>query len=75
VSTPEMTLDRRYSGPDAVPTQWGATRQEIESAQLFWLTTVRVDGRPHVTPLVAVRHDDALYFTTGSGEHKEWNLA
>lgn len=72
--TPETTLDRRYSDPSAVPTEWDVTREEIESAELFWLTTVRVDGRPHVTPLVAVWHDDALYFTTGAGEQKERNL-
>jgi general stress protein 26 len=72
--TPETTLDQRYSGPDAVATQWDVTRQEIEAAELFWLTTVRGDGRPHVTPLVAVWHGDAVYFTTGAGEQKERNL-
>ena len=72
--TPETTLDSRYSDPNAVATNWEVTRREIESAQLFWLTTVRVDGRPHVTPLVAVWFDDALYFTMGEGEQKERNL-
>ena len=32
------------------------------------------DGRPHVTPLVAVWLDDALHFATGSSEQKAVNL-
>jgi general stress protein 26 len=71
---PETTLDSRYSVPQAVPTTWDDTRQEIEVAELFWLTTVRTDGRPHVTPVVAVWLNDALYFATGEGEQKERNL-
>lgn len=37
--------------------------------------TVRPDGRPHVTPLIAVWHDDAIWFTTGPEERKARNLA
>ena len=36
---------------------------------------VRPDGRPHVTPLVAVWLDGALHFCTGPGEQKAVNLA
>ena len=43
-------------------------------AQLFWVTTVRPDGRPHSTPLVAVWLDDALHFCTGPTEQKAHNL-
>ena len=41
---------------------------------MFWLTTVRADGRPHVTPLVAVWLDGAIYFGTGADEQKARNL-
>jgi general stress protein 26 len=41
---------------------------------LFWITTVRVDGRSHVTPLVAVWLDEAIYFATGADEQKAVNL-
>ena len=44
-------------------------------AEIFWLTTVRPDGRPHVTPLLAVWLDRALYFSTGAEERKAKNLA
>jgi nitroimidazol reductase NimA-like FMN-containing flavoprotein (pyridoxamine 5'-phosphate oxidase superfamily) len=38
------------------------------------VTTVRADGGPHVTPLVAVWLDDAVHFTTGPSEQKAVNL-
>jgi general stress protein 26 len=67
-------LDPRFSDPDAAPTTWDDTEQVLEQAQLSWITTVRADGRPHVTPLVAVWLDGALYFTTGADEQKAVNL-
>ncbi len=46
----------------------------LETAELFWLSTVRADGRPHVTPLVAVWLDGAIHFCTGADEQKAVNL-
>jgi general stress protein 26 len=74
VTTPVTTLDQRFSGPDAAATGWEQTRRVLEDAELFWVTTVRADGRPHMTPLVAVWADDALHFCTGTGEQKAINL-
>jgi PPOX class probable F420-dependent enzyme len=71
--TPE--LDRRFSDPDAVPTPWADVERTMASAELFWIATVRADGRPHVTPLPAVWDGDALYFCTGAEEQKGRNLA
>lgn len=73
MSTPE--IDPRFSDPDATPTPWETVRRAIETAELFWISTVRADGRPHVTPLPAVWHDGALYFCTGAAEQKARNLA
>jgi hypothetical protein len=42
----------------------------LETAELFWITTVRANGRPHVTPLAAVWLDEALNYCTGSTEQK-----
>jgi nitroimidazol reductase NimA-like FMN-containing flavoprotein (pyridoxamine 5'-phosphate oxidase superfamily) len=75
MTTPRTELDARFSGPNAQPTSWEETLAAIENAELFWISTVRRDGRPHVTPLVAVWLDDALHFSTGSGEQKALNLA
>ena len=71
---PKTTVDERFSDEGAQPTSWADTRSAIESAELFWITTVRADARPHVTPLVAVWLDDALYFSTGPDEQKAVNL-
>jgi nitroimidazol reductase NimA-like FMN-containing flavoprotein (pyridoxamine 5'-phosphate oxidase superfamily) len=74
MTTPTTTLDPRFSDAGATATSWSAARAVLEAAQLSWISTVRADGRPHVTPLVAVWLDDALYFTTGADEQKEVNL-
>src|SRR5664280_1259117 len=71
---PVTSLDQRFSDPDAVKTSWEETRRVLEDAQLSWITTVRADGRPHVSPLVAVWLDDAAHFTTGADEQKAVNL-
>lgn len=74
MTEPVTTLDPRYSDPDAEATPWAQTRRVLETADLFWIVTVRADGRPHVTPLVAVWLDGALYFCTGDSEQKALNL-
>lgn len=72
---PMTELDERFSDPGAQATTWVETRKVLETAQISWVSTVRADGRPHVTPLVAVWLDGALHFCTGPGEQKEVNLA
>jgi len=74
VNEPGTTLDQRFSDPDAAAAGWEQTRRVLEEAQLSWICTVRADGRPHLTPLVAVWLDGALYFCTGAGEQKAVNL-
>lgn len=64
-----------FSEPDAKPTPWSAGLNEIVAAETFWLSTVRRDGRPHVTPLIAVWLDEAIWFSTGPEERKAENLA
>ncbi len=54
---------------------WDETRRALEGAELFWISTVRRDGRPHITPLVAVWLDDAIHFCTGPTEQKAVNIA
>ncbi len=74
MSTPDTALDPRFSEPGAIAAGWDETRRALEDAQLSWICTVRADGRPHLTPLVAVWLDGALYFSTGAGEQKVVNL-
>jgi general stress protein 26 len=71
---PEPELDTRFSAPGAAPTPWRVTSQMLDQAELYWLTTVRADGRPHVTPLIGVAEDGVMHFTTGLEEQKARNL-
>jgi pyridoxamine 5'-phosphate oxidase-like protein len=41
---------------------------------MFWLSTVRRDGRPHVAPLPAMWLDGKLHFCTGAHEQKAKNI-
>jgi nitroimidazol reductase NimA-like FMN-containing flavoprotein (pyridoxamine 5'-phosphate oxidase superfamily) len=67
-------IDRRFSDPSAEPTPWATTEQALSTAELYWITTVREDGRPHVTPLIGLYHEGALHFCTGLREQKYRNL-
>ena len=67
-------LDQRFSEPGGEAIAWERAEQALAEAQLFWISTVRRDGRPHVTPLVAVWLDGVLHFCTGPGEQKALNL-
>jgi hypothetical protein len=72
---PVADLDTRFSSDGAQPTEWADAVATLAAAELYWLSTVRPDGRPHVTPLIAVWLDDALSFCTGPDERKARNLA
>ena len=72
---PVTTLDPRFSDQEAVATPWDETQEALDAAELFWICTVRRNGRPHVTPLVAVWLDEAIHFCTGPAEQKAINLA
>ncbi|MGH2714478.1 MAG: pyridoxamine 5'-phosphate oxidase family protein [Thermoleophilaceae bacterium] len=71
---PSAEIDRRFSDPAAGPTPWPDAARVLEDAELYWLTTVRSDGRPHVTPLIGVAEDDVVHFCTGLREQKARNL-
>src|SRR5512133_2752112 len=73
-ATPEIQLHEQFSSPDAAAMPWDEAATVLGEAEIYWVTTVRPDGRPHVTPLVAVWLDDALYFCTGDDERKARNL-
>ena len=72
---PTAHLDSRFSTHGAGPVAWEEVQRGLGEADLFWVVTVRADGRPHVTPLLAVVLDDVLHFCTGPTEQKAKNLA
>jgi hypothetical protein len=60
-------LDERFSDPGAQGTPWTAAREVLETAQFSWTTTVRADGRPHVTALLqAKQRTHVLPYLKGS---------
>jgi hypothetical protein len=72
---PVTELEPQFSSDNATPTPWEVAREHLAMARVYWLSTVRPDGRPHVTPIAALWLDDALYFSTGQTERKAKNLA
>ncbi|MFG2342193.1 pyridoxamine 5'-phosphate oxidase family protein [Streptomyces yangpuensis] len=80
---PTAELDARYSSAlnprpgasEVTATDWAEARRLLGAAEIFWLSTVRPDGRLHVTPVIAAWHDGAVYFSTGPAEQKAKNLA
>jgi general stress protein 26 len=73
-SDPTAEIDSRFSDPEAGRTPWSDAAHLLEHAELYWLTTVRTDGRPHVTPLIGVPDAGAVHFCTGLREQKARNL-
>ncbi len=72
---PTAELHPGFSSEGATPTPWAEAREHLKEADIYWVATVRPDGRPHVTPVVAVWLDDSMFFSTGRGERKARNLA
>jgi hypothetical protein len=71
---PVTTLHAGFSSPDAIATPWAGGRSLLEKAEVYWLSSVRPDGRPHVTPLLGIWLNGAMYFCTGDHERKAKNL-
>ncbi len=72
---PTAELDSQFSSAAATPIPWAEGRKCLEGAEVYWISTLCPDGRPHVTPLLSVWLDDALYFCTDPNERKAKNLA
>ncbi|PXW34023.1 UNVERIFIED_CONTAM: pyridoxamine 5'-phosphate oxidase [Williamsia faeni] len=72
---PTTRFDERFSRPGASPADWESTSAFLQRAELYWVTTVRRDGRPHGTPLVGIWAGDRFYFCSGPDEQKSHNLA
>lgn len=67
-------IDPRYGDATATAPPWSDIERLLTDAQLYWIITVRKDGRPHAVPLVGVWRDGAFAFCTGSQEQKQRNL-
>jgi hypothetical protein len=75
ISEPSTKLDARFSSPNAEAKPWAEATDILKTAEIYWVTTVRPDGRPHVTPAIGAWLDGAFLFSTGPDEQKAHNLA
>src|SRR3954466_2013844 len=67
-------IDPRYGDASATAPPWADIDKLLTDAQLYWIITVRADGRPHAVPIVGIWQDGAFAFCTGSDEQKQRNL-
>ena len=74
IEAPATDLDAEFSSPGATALPWTEAEDHLRKADIFWVSTVRPEGRPHVVPLIAVWLNGSLYFATGDGERKAKNL-
>jgi general stress protein 26 len=75
IEAPVADLAADFSSPGTTALPWMDAEEQLRKADVFWLATVRPEGRPHVVPVLAVWFDGSLYFLTGHGEQKVKNLA
>lgn len=73
--TPTTTIQHEFSSDGATATDWSEGRSQLASAEIYWLATIRPEGRPHVAPLMAILDAGTIFFVTGESERKAKNLA
>jgi hypothetical protein len=72
---PIAELHEGFSEPGATARPWSDVDEVLTTSEMFWLSTTRRDGRPHVTPLPAIWVDGVLHFCAGDQEQKTRNLS
>jgi general stress protein 26 len=72
--TPRIDFNGNFSEPGAEPVPWEKVDEVLTNSEMFWLSTVRANGHPHVTPLPVIWLDGVLHFCTGDKEQKTVNL-
>ncbi len=68
------TVSPLYGHPATPAPDWSDIERRLTEAALYWMVTVRHDGRPHAVPLCGVWRDGAFFFCTGDAEQKMRNL-
>ncbi|CAN5708619.1 pyridoxamine 5'-phosphate oxidase family protein [soil metagenome] len=69
-------IEDGYGIPDhldgTLPWSWAVER--LTDAPIYWVATVRPDGKPHVTPIWGVWVDDAFWMEGGPNTRRFRNL-
>jgi general stress protein 26 len=74
VTEPNTQHVSEFSEPGSTAVPWTEVERVLRESEMFWLSTVRRDGRPHVAPLPAMWLDGKLHFCTGAHEQKARNI-
>jgi hypothetical protein len=53
---------------------WSWARERLEQAAIYWVMTVRPDGRPHAVPIWASWIEDRFYFGASADTRRGRNL-
>ena len=70
---PDYGLKPPDEGTGLLPWSWAL--QRLSSSRYYWVCTVGPDRCPHATPVWAVWHAGALWFSSSKGSRKASNLA
>lgn len=70
-----ITVDSRYSAPNAPAPSWKDIATELVDAEVYALTTVLPDSTPHTVPVAGIWTDDGFVFCTGEQEQKARNIS
>lgn len=57
----QLYLPKEYGSPKK-KLAWDHVRKDLEEAPVYWVSSVRPDGRPHVVPRDGVWLDDTWYY-------------
>jgi predicted pyridoxine 5'-phosphate oxidase superfamily flavin-nucleotide-binding protein len=72
---PAVQLNEGFSEPGAAARPWAEVARVLSASEMVLLSTMRRDGRPHVTPLPAIWADGSMYFCVGSHEQTGQGVA
>lgn len=72
---PGIPIEYGISQDDEGMLDWPDVAAALGAATIFWLSTVRPDGSPHLVPIWGVFVDDAAYFEGGDMTRWARNLA
>jgi hypothetical protein len=77
----EPRIERPYTPGYGIPETtdgalpWSWARERLERARLYWVATVRPDGRPHAMPTWGAWVDDRFWMEGSPGTRRFRNLA
>ena len=70
-SRPRMPKDYGVPAEEAGMIDWSHATEILAAATMYWVCSVRPDGRPHAVPVWGAYVDDVLYLETGGHDTRK----